>query len=101
MPEMPVLSILIFLPVAAAIVVVCIDRRKTDALYGVGLAGTLAVLGLSAVVVFRFDPNQAALQFVERTAWIPSAGASYYEGVDGISLPLLMLTTVIMPLALL
>ncbi|TMI72026.1 MAG: NADH-quinone oxidoreductase subunit M [Bacillati bacterium ANGP1] len=97
----PVLSILIFLPVAAAIVVVCIDRRKTDALYGVGLAGTLAVLALSAVVFFRFDPNQAALQFVQRTAWIPSAGVSYYVGVDGISLPLMMLTTVIMPLALL
>src|SRR2546428_10547236 len=101
MPEMPVLSILIFLPVAAAIVVVGIDRRKTDALYGVGLAGTLAALALSAVVFFRFDPNQAALQFVQRTAWIPSAGVSYHVGVDGISLPLMMLTTVIMPLALL
>jgi len=101
MPEFPILSVLIFLPLAVAIGVAAIDRRKTDALYGVGLAGTLAVLALSAVVFFRFDPNQAALQFVQRTAWIPSAGVSYYVGVDGISLPLMMLTTVIMPLALL
>src|SRR2546428_384023 len=101
MVGVPMLTILIFLPLAVAIGVAAIDRRKTDALYGVGLAGTLAALALSAVVFFRFDPNQAALQFVQRTAWIPSAGVSYHVGVDGISLPLMMLTTVIMPLALL
>src|SRR5256712_5272667 len=101
MVGVPMLTILIFLPLAVAIGVACSDRRKTDALYGVGLAGTLAALALAAVVFVRFDPDQAALQFVERMAWIPSAGVSYHIGVDGISLPLVMLTAVIMPLALL
>jgi len=101
MPEFPLLTILIFLPLAVAIVVAAIDRQKPNALYGVGLAGSLAALALAAVVFVRFDPDQAALQFVERTAWIPSAGVSYHIGVDGISLPLVMLTAVIMPLALL
>src|SRR5439155_1363173 len=78
-----------------------LDRQKPNALYGVGLAGSLAALALAAVVFVRLDPDQAALQFVERTAWIPSAGVSYHIGVDGISLPLVMLTAVIMPLALL
>src|SRR5436309_378720 len=101
MMGLPMMTILIFLPLAAAIVVAAIDRKKTGALYGVGLAGSLAALAMAAVVFVRVDPDQAALQFVERTAWIPSAGVSYHIGVDGISLPLVMLTAVIMPLALL
>src|SRR5213594_854248 len=101
MMGLPMMTILIFLPLAAAIVVAAIDRKKTGALYGVGLAGSLAALALAAAVFVRFDPDQAALQFVERMAWIPSAGVSYLIGVDGISLPLVMLTAVIMPLALL
>src|SRR5437867_2678397 len=98
MPEFPLLTILIFLPLAAALIVAGIDRRRSDALYGVGLAGSLAALALATVVFVRFDPGQAALQVVERTAWIPSAGVSYHIGVDGISLPVVWLPALVMRL---
>ncbi len=101
MTSLPILSILIFLPLATAIVVAVLDRRRSDVLYGVGLAGMLVTFIVSASTFARFDPHTAALQFVERATWIPSAGISYHVGVDGISLPLVMLTTIILPLALL
>src|SRR2546422_6472692 len=97
MPEFPLLTILIFLPLATASVVAALDRQKPNALYGVGLAGSLAALALAAVVFVRLDPDQAPLQFVERTAWIPPAGGGYHIGVDGDSLPLGMLTAVVIP----
>ena len=49
----------------------------------------------------RFDPASADFQFVERHAWIPAFGISYFVGVDGISLLLLVLTGFLTPLALL
>ncbi len=101
MTSLPILSTLIFLPLAAAGVVAVLDRRRTDAMYGAGMIGMLAAFAVSAAVFARFDPPRASLQFVERAAWIPSAGVSYHVGVDGISLPLVLLTTVILPLALL
>ncbi len=101
MVGVPLLTILIFLPLAVAGIVALLDRRHTHALYGVGMAGMAGAFAVSAVLFARFDPASAALQFVERSAWIPSAGISYQVGIDGISLPLVMLTTVILPLALL
>jgi NADH-quinone oxidoreductase subunit M len=97
----PVLSVLIFLPLAAALVVLLMDRQRASALYAVGLGGMGAALGVAGVVFARFDPRSAAAQFVERAPWIRQAGIDYHVGVDGISLPLVMLTAIILPLALL
>jgi NADH-quinone oxidoreductase subunit M len=57
----------------------------------VALAGFLVALPL----VFRFDKSAAGFQFVEKFDWIPTLGVKYYVGIDGISLLLVMLTTVI------
>jgi NADH-quinone oxidoreductase subunit M len=65
------------------------------------MAGTIATFAVSAVLFVRFAPGTAAVQFAEQVPWIPSAGISYHVGVDGISLPLVTLTAVILPLALL
>ncbi len=60
---------------------------------------------LSAIVVFaiwrRFDPQLVGLQLVERHDWIPAIGAEYLLGVDGLSLLLVLLTTIVIPFALL
>ncbi len=101
MTSVPWLSAALVLPLATAAVAAAVDRRRTGALYGVGMAGMLAVAAVAGVVFVRFDARSAALQFVERAPWIPSVGIGYHVGVDGISLPLVMLTAVMMPLALL
>ena len=54
---------------------------------------SLATLALCVPLWHGFDGTTAALQFVERLPWIPRFNADYYLGVDGISLPLIVLTT--------
>ncbi|HEU5298959.1 MAG TPA: NADH-quinone oxidoreductase subunit M [bacterium] len=101
MRAFPLLSILIFLPLAGAVVVALLDRRREAAVRWTALAGALLALAAALVVFWRFAPGTAALQLEEHTLWIPAAGIGYHLGVDGISLPLVLLTAVIMPLALL
>jgi NADH-quinone oxidoreductase subunit M len=99
--KFPYLTILIFLPLSGAVVVALLARRRGDAIRWTGLVASLAALAVAAVVFLRFASGTAAMQFEERAVWIPAAGISYHVGVDGISLPLVLLTAVIMPLALL
>lgn len=100
MTALPLLSTLIFLPLAAAVIVILIDRQRTAAMFTVGLAGMGATFAAAGMLFARFDPTTAAVQFLERTPWIRSLGIDYRLGVDGISLPLVMLTALILPLAL-
>jgi NADH-quinone oxidoreductase subunit M len=59
-----------------------------------------ALLAVSALMLWqRFDSTAAGLQVVERHAWIPSIGAEYLVGVDGLSLLLVLLTSVVFPFA--
>jgi NADH-quinone oxidoreductase subunit M len=61
-----------------------------------------AVTAFYAIVMWRqFDPRASGLQFVERHDWIPAIGANYLIGVDGLSLLLVLLTSLIFPFALL
>jgi NADH-quinone oxidoreductase subunit M len=87
------LSLLLCLPLAGALLVLCVPRRNEDAVRwlanGVALAGFL----LSTPLWFWYDPKKPDFQFVERAPWIPVAGAEYFLGVDGISLLLILLTT--------
>ena len=65
------------------------------------LAVSLATFALSAVMYVGFRPGFAGMQFVEQAAWIPRFGIAYKVGVDGISLLLVMLTTILTPIAIL
>ena len=63
--------------------------------------GALAGFLVSLPLVFRFDKNAGGFQMVERADWIPAIGVHYSIGIDGISLLLVMLTTVIGVIAIL
>jgi NADH-quinone oxidoreductase subunit M len=94
------LTLLVFLPVAGA-VLVALTRRESEALHkGLGLAVSAAAFFLSLGLVARFE-DVPGMQFVETAPWIPSWGISYSVGVDGLSLWLVILTTFLTPLALL
>jgi len=98
---MKILSGLIFLPLAGAVVAALLDRRREEAIRWTGLAAAVGALAVALVVFARFAPGTPALQFEEQAVWVSSVGISYHLGIDGISLPLVMLTVVIMPLSLL
>lgn len=94
-----VLSFLIFLPLAAAILISVIPPGVAPRWIAMGSA-VLGLLG-GIHVWYWFDGSSAALQFVESYEWIPSLGVKYIVGVDGLSLLLVVLTTFLLPLVLL
>jgi len=86
------LTLVTFLPVVGAVVVLLLPRRQEAATKLVTLGTSVVTFAISLPVYFRFDPASADYQFVEQRAWIPSLGVSYHVGVDGISVLLVLLT---------
>jgi NADH-quinone oxidoreductase subunit M len=95
------LSTLIWLPTLGAVALLLLDGRDTRRLRQVALAVTTVTFAVSLLLWIGFDRARAGMQFVEQRAWIPGAGISYHLGVDGISLLLVLLTTLLTPLCLL
>ncbi|MBI2764980.1 MAG: NADH-quinone oxidoreductase subunit M [Chloroflexi bacterium] len=89
------LTILTFLPTAAAAVIMVLPERLEQRARWVALAGSLATLVLSIVLFFQFDHGASGFQFTERRKWVDigSFNLQYGLGVDGLSLPLVVLTT--------
>src|SRR3990172_4038260 len=99
--SLPLLSTLIFLPLAGAAVVAALDRRREGTIRWTALCAALLALAVAVLIAVRFAAGTAAMQFEERRAWVPSAGIGYHLGVDGIALPLVLLTALMLPLGLL
>src|SRR5882724_8572815 len=98
MTTWPILSVVTFLPVLGALVIY-ISRDDEAARRNsrwIALWTTLVTFAVSLILVWRFDPGQADFQFVEKASWLAS-GITYHMGVDGISLPFVILTTALMP----
>ncbi len=98
MNGLPLLSLLWALPIAGAAAVVVLPGLSRAGARFLGLAVSLAVLTLAAVVAVGFEPGGARYQFVESHRWISSFGSGYILGVDGISLVLVVLTAAMVPL---
>ena len=95
MIESALLSILIWLPVAGGLLVLACGDQRIGAVRWIALATAVATFALSVPLYTGFDPSTAAFQFLEQAPWIPAFNATYHLGVDGISLPLVLLTTFI------
>jgi NADH-quinone oxidoreductase subunit M len=96
-----ILSWLVWLPIGAAAVVLLLGDRRIALGRWVALAATLVTLGLCVPLWCAFDLATPALQFPEREPWIGAVNAWYHLGVDGISLPLIVLTAFTTPLVVL
>jgi NADH-quinone oxidoreductase subunit M len=99
MANWPILSVITFLPLVGAALLLTLRGEEsivTRNARWIALWTTLVTFGLSLLLVVHFDPATAEFQFVEKTRWL-GGYASYHMGVDGISLPLVILTTAIMP----
>jgi NADH-quinone oxidoreductase subunit M len=103
MTTWPILSVVTFLPVVGALLIYIV-RGDDEAAKGnarwIALWTTLITFGLSLILVWRFDPAQPDFQFVENASWLAS-GITYHMGVDGISLPFVILTTALLPFCIL
>jgi NADH-quinone oxidoreductase subunit M len=86
------LSVLIWLPIAGGFAVLALRNREEVAKW-VSLIVSGLSLAFSVPLYASFNTGTAAMQFVERTPWISTIHSEYYIGVDGISMPLILLTT--------
>jgi len=95
---MPLLSLILWLPIAAALVLAFFPRSAETAMKGWGLFWSAATFVVSLGLLSGWDNSQAGFQFVESMNWIPQWGITYGLGVDGITLWLVLLTTFLVPL---
>jgi NADH-quinone oxidoreductase subunit M len=93
--DMPLLSLVIWLPIVGGGLLLALGERRVDAVRWLALAVSLLTLIVSLPLFTEFDRSTAAMQFVERAPWIRQFNVEYYLGVDGISMPLILLTTFI------
>jgi NADH-quinone oxidoreductase subunit M len=99
MTTWPILSVATFLPLVGALLVYVVrgedEAAKRNSRW-IALWTTLITFAVSLILVARFDSSIADFQFVEKSNWL-AAGITYHMGVDGISLPFVILTTALMP----
>ncbi|MBU1232180.1 MAG: NADH-quinone oxidoreductase subunit M [Proteobacteria bacterium] len=99
-PDYPyILSTLIFLPLAGALLLLFIKNDDFARYWALGITALTAILSIP--LVMAFDTSTSKYQFVEQVSWIQSLNIQYVIGIDGISILLVMLTTLIMPLCVL
>jgi len=92
----PFLTVITFTPAVAAVIILLIPPdRKTEVRVTALAAGVLATL-LSLWVYFSYNMAAGGYQFIEEYPWVPQFGISYHVGVDGLSLPLVLLTSLVM-----
>jgi len=101
MMSWPILSVITFLPLAGALFIAFLndDEAGVGNARWVALWTTLITFAISLLLLWRFDPGSAEFQFLEKRPWLGGA-ITYSMGVDGISLPFVILTTALMPICI-
>ena len=91
----PYLSIIVFLPLIGAIVIALLPGATPRQVKRTAALFTSVVFILSVALFFMFDRSLSGPQFVEQASWIPAINVQYFLGVDGLSLPMLILTALL------
>ncbi len=90
-----ILSLIVFLPLAGVLVILLLPREQGGRSRHVALGVTLATLALTIAAAVRFDTSVTEPQFVEQYQWIPFINVEYFFGVDGLSMPMVVLTALL------
>jgi NADH-quinone oxidoreductase subunit M len=91
----PILSLVIFTPLVAGIVLLFLPQEKRNWILGIATGAAAIDLILSVVAYFSYNLDAGGYQLLEKLDWVPQLGISYYVGIDGISLPLLLLGAIV------
>jgi NADH-quinone oxidoreductase subunit M len=89
----PILSILIYFPLLGAVILLFVNRKHNLFIKVFALVFSLIEFAISLPLFFQFNDKAKVMQFVEKAPWFPEWGISYFLGIDGISLLLLLLAT--------
>jgi len=99
--ENNLLSLILWTPALVAAIVLLMPRSQVKLIRWIAFLGSLLPLALSIVLWFRYDAAEAGFQFMERMTWYEAVNSSYFLGVDGISVTMVLLTTLLTPAAVL
>ncbi|MCX5776884.1 MAG: NADH-quinone oxidoreductase subunit M [Candidatus Firestonebacteria bacterium] len=89
---MPILTLITFLPLFGAVLILFAPKGKDNLVRWISAGITFLTMVLGFYVFYIFNRNTAELQLVEKASWIPSFGISYFMGLDGLSMAMLVLT---------
>jgi len=95
------LSIILFTPLAGALILLLVNKENVNAMRWIANIVAFAGFVISVPLWFWYNPQNGDFQFIERFPWIPSVGAEYFLGVDGLSALLIILTTMMGSIAVL
>ncbi len=99
--QFPLISVVVFFPLVGAVILLFVKKENVELIKRFTLIWTVITFVLSLGLVIRFQIGESGFQFMENMPWIPQIGVGYEVGIDGISLLLFILTTGLMPLAIL
>jgi NADH-quinone oxidoreductase subunit M len=94
------LTAALFAPLAGAVLVAAVPASRDVLVRWLALVASLVALALAVAVAVRFRPGEPGFQLGAAADWVPAFGVRYRVGVDGVSLPLVLLATVLTPLAI-
>lgn len=93
MVSFPILSLLLWFPIVCGFLVIIGSRSNSLLAAKIGLICSILVFLISVNILFIFENNTSDFQFIERLSWIDYFNIQYYLGIDGISFPLILLST--------
>jgi NADH-quinone oxidoreductase subunit M len=94
--QFPIISVIVFIPIITALLILLIPGERKTEIRVTALAASAVALGLSTWLYFSYDLETGGYQFVEKYTWLKDLGISYYVGVDGMNVPLVLLTGIVM-----
>jgi NADH-quinone oxidoreductase subunit M len=94
--QFPILSVIVFTPIIAAVLILLIPGERKTEVRVTALAASIIAMLLSIWAYFSYDIPAGGYQFIEKYDWLPQLGISYHVGIDGMSAPLLLLTGIVM-----
>jgi len=94
--QFPLLSVIIFIPLLAGLAILLFPAERREWIRGTALGAASLTILLSFILYLSYDSPVAGYQFVEELPWVPSLGISYHMGVDGISVPLVLLAGIVL-----
>jgi NADH-quinone oxidoreductase subunit M len=101
MEQSYLLTYLLAIPLIGSLLLILINKEKEKLVKYFGLAVSLIAFVVSMVIYFKFDNQTGEFQFIQKFNWVKGLNISYYVGVDGLSMLLVLLTTFLTPLTLL
>lgn len=98
---MSLLTIIGILPLISAGLIALIQTKNSELIKRAAFIATLIVAAASVFMAISFDKNSDQLQFIQKNSWIPAFNINFSVGIDGISLVLILLSTILVPIVIL